>query len=412
MDRLDVHSEAERAAVHAAGRRECPPAFPPGRKIKAVHLLHSIAYGGVETILLNWFRKVRASPDSRIELSLVCFQNPGGTEQAFVNAARKQGLTVRTIPWSRRKPFFSSGLKLARILRAEHADVVHTHNTYADLTGLVAARLTGVKTVSSVYVWSDFGWKRNALQWINERALRWFDAVAAQCHSTLRDTCARGIDPRKVRILPSGFELNRDHLQERERARRRAARGAGANDVVLINVARLYPEKAQDKLLRIFKGLLSGHPGLKLWILGVGPLEQSLRATARELQLEDQVAFLGFSEDLASVLKLADIQVHPSFAEGVPMSLLSGMACALPVIASGVGGIPEVLQDGVSGILVPAANDPEFEGRFSRAVLKLVEDPGLRRGLGTQAATFIETEYSMEAAIRKLERLYADVLAS
>ena len=152
MSKLAVDSSAAATTPRSEHRGDTLPAPPIRRKIKAVHLLHSIAYGGVETILINWLKRVRAIPDAGIELSLVCFSNPGQTEEPFLLAARKEGLEVRTLPWSRRKPILSSGIKLARILRSEQADVVHTHNTYADLTGLVAAKLARVKAVSSVYV--------------------------------------------------------------------------------------------------------------------------------------------------------------------------------------------------------------------------------------------------------------------
>jgi glycosyltransferase involved in cell wall biosynthesis len=378
--------------------------------IKAVHLLHTIAYGGIETILINWFRKLKDDSNAPIELSLVCFANQDQSEQAFLEAARREGIDVETIPWSRRKPIFSSGKKLAKLLRQKNAQVLHTHNTYADLTGLLAARLTGVRTVSSVYVWSDFGWKRNVLQWINQWALRSFDGVTAQCRTTLQQTCARGIDEKKVRILPSGFELNQDSIPSRERFEQRRSFGAADNDLVLINVARLYPEKAQDNLLREFQKAVALHPNLKLWILGVGPLEAELKALAGELRLEDRVRFFGFCNDLHRVLNLADIQVHPSHAEGIPMSILSGMASALPIIASDVGGISEVLEDNVSALLVPPASHPQFADRFQKAVVKLVSNRDLGTRLASQAAAFIRNEYSMEAALRKLEQLYRDVL--
>jgi len=379
-------------------------------KIRAVHLLHTIAYGGVETILINWHKSLREHPTVPIEMSFVCFENPGHTERAFLTAAAKAGMCVQTVPWSRRKPIFSSGCKLAAILRASRADILHTHNTYADLTGLVAARMTGVKTVSSLYVWSDFGWKRNLLQWINKWALRSFDGVTAQCQCTLRDTWAHGIDPSKVRILPSGFDANRVVLTAAERATGRRELGAGLEDIVLINVARLYPEKAQGKLLTLFKQLLTDNHATKLWLLGVGPLEQELRAAAASLNLGDRVHFLGFRPDLERVLKLADIQVHPSFAEGIPMAALSGMAAGLPMVASAVGGIPEVLRHEDNGLLAPAADHPEFERSFTDSVRRLIREPSLRQALGARALRFIETEYSMEVSLAKLEALYRDLL--
>jgi glycosyltransferase involved in cell wall biosynthesis len=380
--------------------------------VTAVHLLHTIAYGGIETILINWHKSLKGRSEASIKLSFVCFENPGHTEKAFLDAASAAGMSVRTIPWSRRKPVFSSGRKLASILRSENADILHTHNTYADLTGLVAARLAGVKTVSSLYVWSDFGWKRNILQWINKWALRSFDGVTAQCECTLRDTWAHGVQRGKVRVLPSGFEVNKVKFAPAERNERRQQLGAGPQDIVLINVARFYPEKAHGKLLSIFKGLVAENPNLKLWLLGVGPLDQELRAQSASLGLDGSVRFLGFRPDLEQLLKLADIQVHPSFAEGIPMATLSGMAAALPIVASSVGGIPEVLRHEVTGLLAPGAGHPDFDRSFTDSARRLILDSALRQRLGAGALRFIETEYSMETSLNNLEALYRDLLAA
>jgi glycosyltransferase involved in cell wall biosynthesis len=172
-----------------------------------------------------------------------------------------------------------------------------------------------------------------------------------------------------------------------------------------VNVSRCYPEKAQGFLLRCFARVRERRPEAKLWILGVGPLQEQLKALCRQLNLDGPVRFLGFVEDLASTLALADVQVHPSHAEGVPQAVLAGMAAGLPVVGSQVGGLPEILGDG-RGILVADLNLDVF----ANAIEELIEDAALRRSLGERARRFVKSDYSLASATRRLEQTYTDLV--
>jgi L-malate glycosyltransferase len=136
-------------------------------------------------------------------------------------------------------------------------------------------------------------------------------------------------------------------------------------------------------------------------------LEQNLRELCRALRLDDHVRFLGFVEKLADFLPLADMQVHPSHSEGVPLAVCSGMAAGLPIIASDIGGLHEVLKNGLTGVLVP----PRDERAFTEAVVALIENPGRARRLGEAARRFIENDYSLDQAAAALEQSYREVMA-
>lgn len=394
------------AAAPADQTHRCGDAAGP-RPIVVVHLLHTIAYGGAETIIINW---VRQFDRRRIEAHVVCFANPGGTEAPFVAAARRAGIDVRTVGWSRRKPFIRAARELASLLRDLGADVVHTHNVYADIIGLMAARLVGAKTACSLFVWSDFGWKRNVLQRIDQWVLRHFDIITTQCEKTRLDTVARGLPPERTKVVISGFETPPDLPPRDERVRRRRALGIDDRHVVLANVARFYPEKAQDALLRSFAVLRARHPDVRLWMFGTGPLEAPLRAQCTQLGLDDDVRFVGFADDLSSLLPLLDVQVHPTHAEGVPLALCEGLAAGLPIVASAVGGVPEILDGGQCGVLVPPAGDATFADAFTLAVSRLIVDADERRRLGAAGRQFLMTDYSLEAAATELERTYGQLV--
>lgn len=374
-----------------------------GRRVSVVQLIHTIAYGGIETIVLNWL--LHLDP-RQFEVHLVCFANPDHSEQAFVSAATRRGLSVATIPWHRGKPVFRAARELSTLASAWRPDILHCHNVYANLVGLQAARSLDVKTVASVYVWGNFGWKRNLLQKIDAWTLRRFDHVTSQCERTQQDTLGRGVRPERSSVLESGLTVTPRRMTPAERRSERLDLGASDEHVVLLNVARLHPEKAHDLLLRSFVEILRNSPQARLWIAGVGPCESDLKRLCSELGLDNCVRWLGFVDDLPPLFELADIQVHPSLNEGVPLALLHGMAAGMPIVATAVGGIPEVIEDGSNGVLVPGGDG----AAFVRAVGALIQSPDEARRLGTAACDFIDGRYNLGQSVARLEQIYRQLL--
>lgn len=375
------------------------------RRISVLHLIHTMAYGGVETAVINWLN--RLDPNV-FDVHLVCFANPGHTEAPFVTAAELSGLRVDKIPWGRRKPLVKASRRLAGLIRKYKVDILHTHNWYADFVGALTAKFVPVKTITTLYVWSDYDWKRNLIQAVDRRVIRHFDLVTTHCDDTHRKTVEFGFDAEAVKTLICGFETNRVELEPEERLRRRREMGVADDDFLLVNVARFYPEKCHDFLLRCFRRVRDAKPQTKLWIAGVGPLEEQTKKLCTELGLDSHVRFVGFVRDLPEMLSLVDAQVHPATIEGVPLAICSGMAAELPIVASGVGGMPEILNYGRNGLIVPAGD----EGKFVAAVLSLIDDPGEGRRLARAARHFIENDYSLTTAVRRVEQTYRKVLGS
>ena len=371
--------------------------------IAVAHLIHTMAHGGIETALINW---MRTFDRDQFDPSLLCFANPGGTEMPFVEACARANLPVERIPWGRFKPVHRAAAAVAAFVRDRRIAILHCHNAYADLVGLVAARMSPVKTVTTVYLWSTVGWKRRALQWMDERLLPRFDQVTAHCEAALRDTSSRGYAADRIKLLTCGFADRVAEIDGRERTRLRASMGIAPGETVLLKVARFWPEKRHDVLLRAFQLLLERRPAVRLWIPGVGPEEPRIRTLARELGIDRKVDFLGFRSDLPELLALSDIQVHSSDEEGVPLAILAGMASGRPIVATRVGGIVEVLRHEWSGVLVDR-RDPV---QLADAVAKLMDDPPRRRVLGLGAQAFIRERYSLEAATRQVEATYREVL--
>ena len=285
-----------------------PEATEPENPVVVMHFIHTMAYGGVETNILNWIRKM---DPKQFRVHLVCFANPGQTEQPFIEAAKSYNIPVSTVPWARRKPFFKAAWALKKLVIQHQVDILHTHNCYANVVGLIVSKLTPVKTITTAYVWAKFNWKRDLIQALDIFVTKRFDWITAHCEQTRENMIRYGIPPEKVSTLICGFESNRLELSREDRIRKRKEMGINEDHILLGNFARFFPEKAQDALLRCFKEIHHQYPKARLWIFGVGPLEEELKALCHELELDSIVTFCGFSSNLPLMMALVDIQIHP-----------------------------------------------------------------------------------------------------
>ena len=211
-------------------------------------------------------------------------------------------------------------------------------------------------------------------------ALR-IDRIAA-ISSVVREALVRsGVDARKIDVVPSGIDPA-PALDPPRRAELRARLGCTEEHVVGITVSALAAGKAHDDLMQGASIALPRAPRLRLWIAGEGPLEGALRAKQRALGLEQEVQLLGFRADIMSLLHAADFFCLPTLHEGLGSSILEAMSAGLPVIATRVGGIPEIVEEGRTGILVP----PSDPGALADAMVEMATRPDLREPMGAAGA--------------------------
>jgi glycosyltransferase involved in cell wall biosynthesis len=182
--------------------------------------------------------------------------------------------------------------------------------------------------------------------------------------------------------------------------------GLAASDRLLLAVGNLYPVKGHKHLLGAAARLSTQYPTLHVAIAGRGDTAAALEAQALALGLADRIHLLGFRSDIAALLAGADIFVHPSLAEGLPLALLEAMFAARPIVASDVGEIAQVLSAG-TGVTVPPAD----EAALSSAIGRLLEDPASARAMGERAARRAADEYSLERSVERYADIYAQLLA-
>jgi glycosyltransferase involved in cell wall biosynthesis len=379
-----------------------------GLPLTVLHVQNARIVGGIEISLVGWLRHLDLE---RFSPMVFCFEEADGAERAFVEYMERRKLTVHRLPWGRRRRLIAAVSRLRRTIRAHRPCIVHTHDLRPDLVGWLAARSTGCPLIASNHgwhsTWPGVGRKRRWYEALRARLLKRFDLLISVSERIHEESVRRGIDAARAVTLHTGIDLERFHPSV-DRGALREAFGFGPSDIVIGNVARLHPEKGHRLLLQAFAPVSNELPHVRLLLVGDGPLYGSLKAEAHRLGIVDRVRFVGFQDDIASLFSALDVFALPSLAEGAPLVIYMAMAVGLPIVASDVAGVPDLLSHGKTGLLTPPGNlDALTEALFQLTAGR----PDRRHRLGRCAREVVETDqrYSIVTSTRRLESLYTMV---
>jgi glycosyltransferase involved in cell wall biosynthesis len=282
-----------------------------------------------------------------------------------------------------------------RAVRAERPDLLHTHLVHGDVYGSIAARATGTPFVSTRH--NDDRYLLGPFRYVDRAFARRAGRLIA-ISDAVRDFLARaGHDPRKLTTIHYGL----DELPAAPSSPTPAEAGIPADAPLALAVGRLIEQKDHATLLRAFAVVREQHPQARLAILGSGPLEAETRALAASLGLADAVALPGRT-DIRDWLLRADVFVHTSRWEGFGIVLLEAMLAGLPVVATRVSAVPEIVADSVTGALVPPG-DAEI---LARELAALLADPDRRHRLGEAGRERARTEFSVARMTERTVEVY------
>lgn len=290
---------------------------------------------------------------------------------------------------------------LVSLLRSGRVDVLHAHKFGSNVWGTVLGRLTRVPVVvAHEHSWSYEGHRvRRCLdRHIVGRGADAFIAVSRE--DARRMQTVEHIDPRVIRYVPNGIPPMAPVQHDV-----RAELGIPADAPVVGSVGQLRPEKAFDLLIRAARILRGDHPDLRVLIAGEGPERPRLEELVRELGLTDTVRLLGLRRDVPDVLAAFDVAVCCSPAEGSPLSVMEYMAAGVAVAATRVGGIPDLVSDGVHGTLV----EPGNARVLARAIDGLLADPAKRREMGNAGRERQAREFDLGVMVERIEDLYVEL---
>ncbi|MFZ0745164.1 MAG: glycosyltransferase family 4 protein [Terracidiphilus sp.] len=300
-----------------------------------------------------------------------------------------------------------AGAQLATLLVRAKFDIVHSHMFWSSLCASPiawACRVPAiVETLHGGEAWRC-GWKAHF--WVDRAVSHFVSKHVAVSASDARFLGTRKHVPsEKISTIYNGVDLRRFDTSRAARNTMRNALGLADDDVVLIMVARFHSGKGHPVLLHAMRDLLDRRASVKLICLGEGEEEVVVRRLCHELGLARHVKIEGYQPNVAEWLQAADINVLPTYYEGLPLTVLEAMASALPTVASNVGGIPELVEDGVSGRLVPPG-EPES---LADALSMLLSQPELRKRMGRAAYSRVSRCFSLDQQVRNTERLYLEL---
>jgi glycosyltransferase involved in cell wall biosynthesis len=323
-----------------------------------------------------------------------------------VKALEEMGLPPREIPLAGSLAHPATAIaigKLARWMREEKVKLVHAQDFYTNLISIPAARLAGAKVIVSRLDLSHHhdAKQRKALAFASRLA----DCVHANADAIRRQVIQEdGVAPEKVEVVRNGIDLARMDQGRDQDPHLPVPEGA----TVIAVVANLHPVKRQEDVVEALAILKDVHPGAHLVLVGEGERRGPVVDLATRHGIRDRVHLLGHRLDVSAILARAHILVSASDAEGLSNAIVEGMAARLPVVATAVGGSPELVEDGVRGLLVPRRDPPAM----ARALDTLLRDPTLRRRMGHDGRAFVETSLGGERMAREFDRMYQRVLAS
>ena len=374
-------------------------------------------------------------------MKFVTLFEPGGTERQFVNLAlaldrsrfdirfgclnrrgpylktlEERGISTREYPIQGfiTPRYVAQAARLARDLSRDRVQIVHAYSFYGNVFAVPAARAAGVPVVLASI--RDRGayltpWQRR----VQRHVCRLADRVLVNADSVKDWLVDDGYDASKIVVIKNGIDFSgyTDHLRpaaERIDRGLRAELGLPAGVPLVAVVGRVNPSKGIEYFLRAAAAVHAVHPAARFLVVGPDAdpaYHAKLEALAHELGIAGQVIFTGHRTDLPRVLSDVTVSVLASLSEAMPNAVLESMAAGVPVVATRVGGVPEAVEDGVTGLMVPPAD----AAALAAGIRRLLASPPLAARIGQAAAHSVRTCFSLDRMVRSTEDLYRDLAA-
>ncbi|MBI4512071.1 MAG: glycosyltransferase [Deltaproteobacteria bacterium] len=359
------------------------------------HVLSSFGMGGQERVALDLAVGQKQAGLRVIAVSLA--PRPDGPLAGDFAAA---GVPTRTV--AKRQGFdMTLPFRLAWHLRKERVGLVHTHNPQPLIYGAPAARLAGAAVVHTKHGANPSGQRRMVLRRVAATMVDAYVAVSELTAEVARK--GREVDVARLHVIPNGIDLSRFGPDAAARRAVREELGIPEGAWIVGTVGRLSPEKNQALLLKAAAPVLGD--GFRVVVVGSGAEENALRALGASFPRGELIHFTGARRDVPRLLAAFDVFALTSRTEGLPLVIPEAMASGIPVVATAVGGIPNVVDEGVTGFLVPSGD----EDALRRRLVELAGDAALAQGIGGEARRVALERYSAERMVREYLGLYERV---
>ena len=364
-----------------------------------LHLIETGGPGGAEQMLL----RLAEEYGRRGFAQMVCLRKDGWLAKEI----RKRELPLVIHPLGR-LPDVAWLTVLRRKALSCGVQAIHSHEFAMNVRGTLLARTLGVPSVATVHGTGYFGdkWARRFAYRVTSR-LSNFVAVSTDIRQHLIQD--GGLSPNRVSVIPNGVDTARFRFDPQKRSAMRCQLGFQQHEFLLGTVGSYYPVKGHRFLIEAMRELVKVYPGLKLVMAGQGPLAKDLQKLAVEQGVGSNVQIAGYIEDIPAFLSALDVFVMPSLSEGQPLALLEAAANGRCIVASKVGGIPEIIKAGKTGILVP----PGEVNQLAEAIAYVFKNSDKRQAIAGTALEQISNYWSIERTVeRYLDLLFPSTHAS
>jgi sugar transferase (PEP-CTERM/EpsH1 system associated) len=363
------------------------------------HLLHSLKVGGAEVLAARLAQQL----SGEFRVLFACLDELGTLGQQL----RDEGFTVEVLG---RRPGIDGRcvLRLAHLLHRERVDLIQAHQ-YTPFFYAAAARLLSPR---SRILMTEHGrhqpdYPRRKRKLANRVLLRRRDRVVAVGKAVREALVANdGFPARRVEVIYNGIDLRPFAVPREDRQSIRREMGVGDEDFVILHVARLDYLKDHATAIRTLAQIAPHRPDIRLVLVGEGPELNAIHELIRQSKLEKQVRLLGLRKDVARLLSAADLFLLTSISEGIPLTVIEAMASGLPVVSTHVGGLPEVVVEGQTGLLAPSGDSTAL----AQAVCKLAAAPALQHEMGRRGRQRAEEVFSERLMHTQYVRLYREML--
>ncbi len=368
------------------------------KKHKIMFLITSLSMGGAERHVLLLARELL-----KYEMfePIITTLSSGGV---FYQQAIEAGIRVISLKRFNRYDL-STIIRLFFLLRKEKVSILHSHMYFSNFIGRIAGRLAGVPIIIA----TEHGislWKNKFLIIFDRFSHKLSDRIITVSELSRQVRIKREkIDKNKILTIHNFINIEDFDLNE-QIDQKLAARYNIQNTFNIGMMTRLTKNKRVNDAIIAMKNIGSDFPDIRLIILGEGPEKNNLIQLTKNLNLEDKVIFTGYQSDIKSWLGLIDIFLLISKMEDFPVSLLEAMACAKPVIATKVGGIPEIVQDRITGFLI----NPEAPGELAEKIIWMVQHKEEMKKMGLRGRNYIENHFSNEIILPQLINLYQSLI--
>lgn len=370
--------------------------------MRIMHLTASTFYGGPERQILGL-----AEEQAPYNHSIIVSFSEGGRSRELMMEARKVGCEAHSLAFDTPK-LWAALKELKGLLREYKPDILCCHGYKADILGLVATRRTGTAAIAISRGWTGENRRVRVYERLDRMALRLFKKVVCVSEGQARKVKKAGVSPSRIVVIANAVRSYRLRRNKEECRERVAGLFSWRPRFIVGAAGRLSPEKGFPVFIEAARGIVAVNQSVGFLIFGEGPGRTTLDHQIDHAGLGEKFVLAGFRRKLEDYLPGLDLLVQSSHTEGMPNVVLEAMATGVPVAATEVGGTPELIQDGITGLLV----SPGDAGALKANIEKMLGSESLRQDLSRRALERVSTLFTFEKQAQSYHKLFEEIVAS